>query len=93
VRVINCARGGIYDEEALYHAIVNGKVAGAALDVYEDEPDLTPGLETLDNVVLLPHMGSATHQTRRRMGAMAVENLMAGLAGRLPPNCLNPEVL
>jgi glyoxylate reductase len=91
--LINTARGPVVDEKALFKALEKRQICGAGLDVYEDEPDLTPGLETLDNVVLLPHMGSATHQTRRRMGAMAVENLMAGLAGRLPPNCLNPEVL
>ena len=90
--LINTARGPVVDERALLNALEKKQICGAGLDVYEHEPVLTPGLDTLDNVVLLPHMGSATQETRRRMGTMAVENLMAGLAGRLPPNCLNPEV-
>lgn len=89
--LINTSRGPVVDETALLHALEKKQIGGAGLDVYEHEPALTPGLEKLDNIVLLPHMGSATEETRRRMGAMAVENLMAGLAGRLPPNCLNPN--
>jgi len=91
--LINTARGPVVDEAALLLALQAGQIAGAGLDVYENEPALTPGLETLENVILLPHMGSATEETRRRMGAMAVENLLAGLEGRTPPNCLNEDAL
>lgn len=89
--LINTSRGPVVDETALLNALEKKQIGGAGLDVYEHEPALTPGLEKLNNAILLPHMGSATEETRRRMGAMAVENLMAGLAGRLPPNCLNPN--
>ncbi len=89
--LINTARGPVVDEAALLQALQQGQIGGAGMDVYEHEPALTPGLETLDNVILLPHMGSATAETRRAMGALAVENLKAGLQGRLPPNCLNPD--
>lgn len=87
--LINTARGPVVDEAALVKALRSGRIAGAALDVYEAEPALTPGLVELDNVVLLPHMGSATWETRTRMTALAAENLLAGLAGERPPNCLN----
>ncbi|MDJ0782673.1 MAG: D-glycerate dehydrogenase [Desulfosarcinaceae bacterium] len=87
--LINTARGPVVDETALVGALRSGQIAGAALDVYENEPALAPGLAELDNVVLLPHMGSATWETRTRMTALAAENLLAGLAGRQPPNCLN----
>lgn len=90
--LINTSRGPVVDEAALLHTLVNQEISGAGLDVYEHEPSLAPGLDKLDNVILLPHMGSATQETRRRMGTMAVENLMAGLEGRVPPNCLNPVV-
>jgi len=87
--LINTARGSVVDEKALLDALHRGAIAGAGLDVYENEPELTPGLCELDNVVLLPHVGSATVETRYKMAAMAVENLVAGLAGRIPPNCVN----
>jgi glyoxylate reductase len=90
--LINTARGAVVDEQALLEALEQGRIAGAGLDVYENEPALTPGLESLDNVVLLPHVGSATVETRRRMAAMAVDNLLAGLQGRMPLNCVNPNV-
>jgi glyoxylate reductase len=90
--IINTARGAVIDEQALVAALEQGRIAGAGLDVYENEPALTSGLERLDNVVLLPHVGSATVETRRRMAAMAVDNLLAGLQGRTPPNCVNPNV-
>jgi glyoxylate reductase len=73
----------------LLKALRQGLIAGAGLDVYENEPELSPGLVTLDNVVLLPHVGSATVETRNRMAALATENLLAGLEGREPPNCVN----
>lgn len=87
--LINTARGPIVDEKALFDALQKGLIAGAGLDVYENEPELTPGLKELENVVLLPHVGSATMETRYKMATMVVENLVAGLAGRIPPNCVN----
>jgi glyoxylate reductase len=88
--LINTARGPVVDETALVKALQNGVIAGAGLDVYENEPELTPGLTSLPNVVLLPHTGSATVETRRKMAIMAGDNLLAGLAGRIPSNCVNP---
>jgi glyoxylate reductase len=79
----------VVDELALLSALQNKVIAGAGLDVYENEPTLTAGLTALENVVLLPHMGSATEETRRAMGAIAVENIAAGLEGRQPPHCVN----
>ncbi len=78
------------DEEALLEApLRKGVMAGAGLDVYEYEPDLTPGLARLQNVVLLPHMGSTTIETRTNIGLRAAGNLLAGLRGERPPDCLN----
>ncbi len=91
--LINTSRGPVVEEAALVQALQQGRLAGAGLDVYENEPALTPGLTELDNVVLLPHVGSATYETRHRMGAMAVDNLLDGLAGRRPPNCVNATQL
>ncbi|MGB3482719.1 MAG: D-glycerate dehydrogenase [Mycobacterium sp.] len=82
--LINTARGPVVDEAALYRALCRGDIAGAALDVYEDEPRVHPGLVELDNVVLAPHLGSATIETRTRMAALAVENVAAVLSGRMP---------
>ncbi len=73
--LINTARGDVVDEAALVEALVAGRLAGAALDVYEKEPQVTPALLTMENVVLLPHLGSATRETRVAMGRRAVENL------------------
>ena len=91
--LINTSRGPVVDEAALLVALQRGCIAGAGLDVYEYEPVLTPGLTELDNVVLLPHVGSATMTTRRRMAAMAVDNLLAGLEGGVPPNWVNAEMM
>lgn len=84
--LVNVARGPIVDEAALVTALREGRIGGAGLDVYEHEPALAPGLAALPNTVLLPHVGSATHDTRARMARTAVENVCAVLAGRPAPN-------
>lgn len=84
--LINTARGDIVNEAHLVTALAEGVIAGAGLDVYEREPELTPGLAQLDNVVLLPHMGSGTTQTRIAMGECAMENIRAFAAGESLPN-------
>jgi glyoxylate reductase len=91
--LINTARGPVVDEPALVEALRSGRIAGAGLDVYEDEPRMAKGLADCPNALLLPHLGSATHATRAAMARMAAENLVAALEGRRPPNLLNPEVL
>jgi len=90
--VINTARGPVIDEAALVHALEAGKIAGAALDVFEQEPFIHPGLKR-SNVVMAPHMGSASVETRSKMAAMAAHNVAALFRGQRPPNMLNPEVL
>jgi glyoxylate reductase len=91
--LINTSRGPVIDEKALVEILRAGKIGGAGLDVYENEPSLTPGLTGLGNVILLPHVGSATLETRLKMGMLAVKNLIAGMEGRMPPNIVNPEVM
>jgi len=91
--LVNTARGAIVEERALINALKNGKLFGAGLDVYEHEPEISPELLELDNVVLLPHIGSATFKTRIRMAELVVENIRAFLEGRKPPTIINPEVL
>ena len=90
--LVNTARGEVIDEEALVAALKNGKIAGAGLDVFEHEPAIPPALFSLNNVILLPHIGSGSVETRTKMGLMAAENLIAAFEGKIPPNCLNPEV-
>ena len=92
--LVNTARGPIVDEEALAEALREGRIFGAALDVFAEEP-IRPDspLLGLENVVLLPHIGSASVATRRRMATMAAENLIAGLKGQRPAHLVNPEVL
>jgi len=82
--LINTARGPVVDEAALVNALREGFIGGAGLDVYENEPEVHPGLLTLDNVVLLPHLGSATVETRTAMAQLAARNVVEVLAGRAP---------
>ena len=90
--LINTSRGAVVDEAALVHALESGKIAGAALDVFENEPLIHPGLKR-SNVVLAPHIASASIETRTKMACMAAENVVALFKGQRPPNMLNPEVL
>jgi len=90
--LINAARGPIVDEEALVRALRKGEIAGAGLDVYENEPEMVNGLAELENAVLLPHLGSATRGTRNLMATKAATNALAMLNLERAPNCLNPEV-
>ncbi len=87
--LINTARGGVVDDLALIAALSNRRIAGAGVDVFEGEPALNPGFLDLDNVVLTPHVGSATRATRMRMATLAAENLTAVLTGRVPPSQVN----
>jgi glyoxylate reductase len=82
--LVNTARGPVVDEDALAWALDERLIAGAALDVYEAEPRVHPGLLNLDNVVLAPHLGSATTETRTAMASLAVDNVLAVLQGREP---------
>jgi glyoxylate reductase len=90
--LINTARGAHVDEEALVNALRTAKIAGAGLDVYENEPQLNEGLFNLDNVILAPHLGSATVTTRTQMGIMAANNLLSVFNGMVPPNIVNKEI-
>ncbi len=91
--LINTARGPIVDEAALVKALRSGKLAAAGLDVFEQEPKIHPGLLKLDNVVALPHVGSATESTRRRMIETALRNCISALKGEMPPNAINGHAL
>ena len=89
--IVNAARGGIIDDAALVQALKEKRIAAAGLDVFEGEPKFNPGFLELDNVALIPHIGSATRATRMKMNLLAVKNLTAALTGRRPPSLLNPE--
>jgi lactate dehydrogenase-like 2-hydroxyacid dehydrogenase len=91
--LVNSSRGPVVDEAALAAALKNGVIAGAGLDVFEFEPKVDPGMMELPNVVLAPHIGSATKATRTAMAKLAVENCLAALEGKTPPNLLNKDVV
>ena len=90
--LINTSRGPIVDEKALVKALKEKWIFGGGLDVYEDEPEITAELLTFDNVVLQPHSASATTDSRENMAVIAAENMIAGLKGQKPPNCINTEI-
>lgn len=92
--LVNASRGAIIDPKALFEALRDGVIAGAGLDVTEPEPiDMSDPLLTLENVIIAPHIGSASHQTRARMASLAVENVIAFFKGEIMPTCINPEAL
>ena len=90
--LINTSRGPVIDERALVRALAEGLISGAGLDVFEREPEFEPGLAKLANVVIVPHIASASVETRTRMATMAAENACAVMRGEMPPNIVNPEV-
>jgi glyoxylate reductase len=89
--LVNMARGGIVDDAALVDALKSKTIWAAGLDVYENEPNVNPGFLELENVVLSPHIASASEPTRRAMAMTAARNLVAALSGEVPPNLINPE--
>jgi glyoxylate reductase len=89
--LVNTSRGPVIDEAALAHALRTGEIFAAGLDVFENEPEVHPALLELENAVIIPHLGSATVDTRIAMGLLAAENLIAALEGRRPPALVNPE--
>lgn len=84
--LVNTSRGPIVDEAALRDALKAGTIKGAAIDVWEHEPELTPGLADLENIIITPHTASATEETRQKMGEVAAKNIIEALEGRMPPN-------
>ncbi|MCG2732798.1 2-hydroxyacid dehydrogenase [Pseudodesulfovibrio aespoeensis] len=90
--IVNTARGPVIKEDDLVDALKNGVIAGAGLDVFEREPAMAPGLAGLDNAVVLPHIGSATVESRTDMATLAARNMLAMLAGQRPETCLNPDI-
>jgi glyoxylate reductase len=90
--LVNTSRGPVIDEAALAEALKKGEIFAAGLDVFEREPEVHPGLLEAENAVIIPHLGSATVDTRRAMGMLAAENLVAALEGRMAPTLINPDV-
>jgi glyoxylate reductase len=90
--LVNSSRGPIIDEAALARALAGRQIAGAGLDVYENEPEVDPALLTMPNVVLTPHLGSAVAELREAMAHIVVDNILAVLEGKRAPNCCNPEI-
>lgn len=90
--LINTSRGPVVDEQALVFALKEKQIFGAGLDVYEHEPEIAKELKKLDNAIIQPHSASATIETRTKMAVMAAENMVAGLKGKVPNNCVNMEV-
>eukprot|EP01121_Diplochlamys_sp_Union-15-3_P022216 TRINITY_DN9388_c0_g1_i2.p1 TRINITY_DN9388_c0_g1~~TRINITY_DN9388_c0_g1_i2.p1 ORF type:complete len:328 (-),score=73.48 TRINITY_DN9388_c0_g1_i2:9-992(-) len=90
--IINTSRGPVIDENALVKALKEGEIAGAGLDVYENEPKMASGLAELNNVVIVPHIGSGSVETRQQMGELAVNNILAHIQGKKLLSCVNSEV-
>lgn len=91
--IVNTARGKIIDEEALVKALKENRIFGAGLDVFEDEPEMKEGLSELDNVIVLPHIGSATHEARTKMSEIAAQNIIDALEEKTPEYLVNKEVI
>jgi glyoxylate reductase len=90
--LVNTSRGPVIDEKALIESLEKKWIFSAGLDVYENEPEIPDSLKKLDNVVIQPHTGSASFETRSKMALMAAENMIEGLKGEIPPNCVNKEI-
>lgn len=91
--LINTSRGQIIDEKALYKALKSNVIAGAAIDVYENEPEFTQGLEKLDNIIMTPHIASASLRTRELMSVKAAQNIIDCIEGRIPEGIVNKNIL
>ena len=91
--IVNTSRGPVIDEKALVKALKQGEIWGAGLDVYENEPDIEPELLDMYNVTIVPHIASATMETRTNMGLIAAKNIIKVLMGEKPDTCVNTEVL
>ncbi|MBI4133432.1 D-glycerate dehydrogenase [Candidatus Uhrbacteria bacterium] len=90
--LVNTSRGPVIDEAALADALKHGVIRGAALDVFENEPEMHPGLKDLDNVIVTPHIASATEETRQKMSEVAARNIIAALEGQAPPNLVTLKI-